>query len=207
MNSKLLETSYLIHKPVNITQTEDKVISELLSGPYFPWYWQEKQTLNNDETVKLALPAELRETIQFYNGPLMAHSLIYRAENENIKYTERPDKDISPYCGLFMEIFHRFTVENNIKYTNIFRAALNLTWHTGNLHTAPHVDHTWSHKNFIMYLTDCEDSETIIWSSNFLESYYIPCIKYTAAAFDQQWHAHRYPPLKTRRMVLVVTYI
>jgi hypothetical protein len=106
-----------------------------------------------------------------------------------------------------MEIFHRFTVENNIKYTNIFRAALNLTWHTGNLHTAPHVDHIWPHKNFIMYLTDCEDSETIIWSSNFLESYYIPCIKYTAVTFNQQWHAHRYPPLKTRRMALVVTYI
>jgi len=98
-------------------------------------------------------------------------------------------------------------VNNDLKYRNIFRANLNLTWNCSKLHSAPHLDHTWPHKNFIMYLTSCEQAETIVWPDDFLTSYMIPCKEYTAVTFDQHWHAQRYPTQGSKRIVLVITYI
>jgi len=188
--------------PVMVTARECEFIEQYVLGPHFPWFWQDRQTFNDEEGI----PDELKAYIKCYNGPFLSHTLLHRVEDENVKHTGRPPKDISTHFEFFLEIFHRFMANNNLTYSNIFRANLNLTWHSSHLHSAPHLDHHWPHKNFIMYLTTCDQGQTIIWPDNFLTSYMIPCKKYTAVTFNQHWHAQRYPAQGSKRVVLVITY-
>jgi len=203
ISDSMLTNSNIIHAPVRIFPREVEFIDQYVLGPYFPWFWQDHQTFNDDPN----LPLVVKEKTKFYNGPFLSHTLLHRNEDENIKHTERDSKDISTHFEFFLEIFHRFMADNNLKYNNIFRANLNLTWHASDLHSAPHLDHTWPHNNFVMYLTTCDEGHTIIWSDDFSTSYTIPCEKYTAVTFKQQWHAQQYPVQGSKRAVLVVTYI
>jgi len=207
MNKNWLKNSIITHSPVTIYPSEKQVIDNVFLGPNFPWYWHDIQTTDPREVTLSVVPEHRRSEIDFYNGPFLSHILLLRTEIENVKHTERPSSDINKYWEFFLEIFHRFMTENGLKYTNIFRANLNLTWYNGDLYTAPHLDHTWPHNNFIMYLSECQGGETIIWSDDFSKMYEISPIQYSAVTFKQQYHAHRYPKPGDRRLVFVVTYI
>jgi hypothetical protein len=193
--------------PVTIYQNEHDHIEKFVMGPTFPWYWQNQQTFNTEEFYNENLPEWLLPHLTHYNAPFLSHTLLRRSDDENVNHLERHASDFSPHYEFFMEIFHRFTVEQGIPYRKIFRANLNLNWYNGDYHTEPHYDHAWPHHNFIMYLTSCEHGQTILWPPDFLTSYLVPCEQYTAVAFRQQWHAHRYPAQGDKRIVFVVTYI
>jgi hypothetical protein len=197
----------IVHAPITVYPREQEFIDQFIFGVYFNWFWQERQTLLPKEKVLEDLPKELREYTDFYNGPFLSHTLLPRNEDENISHLNCESKVISPYFEFFIEIFNRFMHDQGLKFSKIFRANLNLSWHNGNCHTAPHLDHKWPHKNFIMYLNSCDRGETIVWPNDFLTSYFFPCKKNTAVTFKQQWHAHRYPTPGSRRMAFVVTYI
>lgn len=189
--------------PVDVNLREREFIENHVLGPYFPWFWQERQTYGDEDDI----PENIKPYIKSHNGQFLSHTLLFRTEIESTKYNERPSNEISPHFEFFLELFNRFMMANNLKYKNIFRANLNLTWHNGNLHTAPHLDHHWPHNNFVMYLTSCDQGQTVIWPDDFSTSYLIPCIQYTAVSFKQHWHAQRYPVPGSRRLVFVLTYI
>jgi hypothetical protein len=197
----------IIHAPVTVYPAEREHIEKFVMGTKFPWFWQNQQTFNSEEFHNEHLPEWLRPLLAHYNGPFLSHTLLRRSEDENEGHLDRGAGDFSVHYEFFIELFHRFTVEQGIKYTKIFRANLNLNWYNGEEHTEPHYDHEWPHNNFIMYLNTCEHGQTIIWPNDFNASYMIPCEKYTAVAFKQQWHGHRYPSPGSRRIVFVVTYI
>jgi len=207
MAEKWSINSVLTHAPVTIYPSEKQVIDNVFLGPHFPWFWHDIQTTDPKEVTLAAVPEHIRNYFDFYNGPFLSHILLSRTEIEHVQHNSRSAADISTYWEFFLEIFHRYMTENGLKYTNIFRANLNLTWYNGNLHTAPHLDHTWPHHNFIMYLSECEQGETLVWSDDFSTTYIIPPIQYSAVTFKQQYHAHRYPSPGSRRLVFVVTYI
>lgn len=204
-NSNFLDN--IVHAPVTVYPREREFIENFVFGAYFNWFWQDRQTTSTKEQVIADLPEQLRPHVDFYNGPFLHHTLLHRTEVENVSHLERPAKEISPYFEMFLEIFHRFMTENNLKYSKIYRASLNLTWYNGDCHTAPHLDHDWPHHNFIMYLNTCENGQTIVWPEDFSTSYMFPCEQYTAVTFKQQWHAHRYPSLGYKRIAFVITYI
>ena len=191
------------NKPIDVNDREKDFIENFVLGPNFPWFWQDKQTFGD----KSGIPDYIKPYMQCDNGSFLSHTLLHRTEDESVKHTERPLNQYSTYYEFFLELFHRFMRENDLKYKNIFRANLNLSWHNSKLHTAPHLDHHWPHNNFIMYLTSCNQGHTIVWPDDFSYSYMIPCIQYTAATFKQHWHAQQYPSPGTKRLVLVVTYI
>jgi hypothetical protein len=203
MNPDLKINSKIIHAPVSINLRQKDFIDNFIMGPHFPWFYQNQQTFGDEESI----PVQIKPYLQHHNGPFLSHTLLYRTEDETIKHTERPAKEISSHFEFFLEIFHRFMTENQLHYTNIFRANLNLTWHCSQYHSSPHLDHTWPHKNFILYLTDSRQGHTIIWPDDFSASYMIPCVKFTATTFDQHWHAQKYPEQNIKRVVLVITYI
>jgi hypothetical protein len=192
----------VVHSPVTIYKSEHDFIQNIVSGTGFPWFWQGQQTFDDAEENVL-LPKDMR----YFNGPYLSHVLLRRTEEEDVSHLTRSPKDFSEHYEFFIEIFHRWIVEHDLKYTKIFRANLNLNWYNGDLHTEPHLDHSWDHNNFIMYLDTCDNAETLLWSDNFSEMYAIPCVRYTAVSFKSSWHAHKYPPLGQRRLVFVVTYI
>lgn len=193
----------ILHAPIEINAREQEFIENYILGAHFPWFWQDKQTFGDEE----AIPKNVRPYVNSYNGQFLSHTLLFRTEVETVKHTERPSHEISTHFEFFLELFNRFMVKNNLKYSNIFRANLNLTWHNSNLHTAPHFDHHWPHHNFIMYLTTCEQAHTVIWPDDFSTTYLVPCIEYTAVTFRQLWHAQRYPKPGDKRAALVITYI
>ncbi len=194
----------MIYAPVKLYSTEVKFIEEKVMGTFFPWYYIENQTFNESKNY---LEESIRQFISYTNPPYLSHILLPRSEDESITNLNRSAKDFSGYYEFFIEIFHRFLADNNQSYSKIYRANLNLTWHNGIGHSEPHVDHSWKHKNFIMYLNSCQGGETIVWPDDFSTSYMIPCQQYHAVSFDAQWHAHRFPEQGNRRVVFVVTYI
>jgi hypothetical protein len=203
MSEQHLADSFIYQAPVNINLREQEFIDQVILGTKFPWFWQDRQTFGDEDDI----PEAIKKYTDCYNGQFLSHTLLHRTEIETVKHTERPIHEVSQHFEFFLELFHRCMIENNLKYKNIFRANLNLTWNGSNLHSAPHLDHHWPHNNFIMYLTTCDQAQTIVWPENFSTSYMIPCVKNTAAIFKNQWHAQRYPAPGSRRVVLVITYI
>jgi hypothetical protein len=193
----------ILHAPVDVNLREREFIENHILGPYFPWFWQERQTYGDEDDI----PEQIKPHIKSYNGQFLSHTLLFRTEIESVKYNERPSSEVSPHFEFFLELFNRFMTTHGLKYKNIFRANLNLTWHNSDLHSAPHLDHHWPHNNFLMYLTSCDQGQTIIWPDGFSTSYLIPCVQYTAVNFKQHWHAQRYPAPGSRRLVFVLTYI
>ena len=197
----------IINTPVTVFPQEHNFIENFVMGGKFPWFWKAGQMFNTDFFYNHHLPDWFRPHLSHYNPQFFSHSLLRIAEDMNQSHLNRGPNDFSPYYEFFIEIFHRFMTENNLKYTKIFRANLNLNWYNNINHTEPHRDHSWPHHNFIMYLNTCENGETLIWPDDFSATYFVPCNQYTAVTFKQQWHAHRFPKPGTRRVVFVVTYI
>jgi len=193
----------IICAPVTLYPQEQEIIETTILGQMFPWYYIGKQTMNKSLDY---IPEAVRPHFKIVNPPFLSYSLLMRTEEEHVDHTTRPLNHYSYYYEFFIEIFHRFMVEQGLTYKKIFRANLNLVWYNGTEHSEPHRDHEWPHYNFIMYLNTCNQGQTIIWPDDFSTSYMIPCEQYTAVTFREMWHAHRFPPIGTRRVVFVVTY-
>ena len=195
----------IIYEPVRLYPQEQKYIEENVLGTYFPWFFIENQTFDNNFDV---IPTDVKQFVSYTNSSYLSHVLLARSDLENVTISERPAKDFSRHYEFFIEIFHRFMQDNKQPYSKIFRANLNLSWCNGKNHTEPHFDHHWPHKNFIMYLNDCDPGhgQTIIWQKDFLTSYIIPCKKYHAVMFNSELHGHRFPSKGNRRVVFVVTF-
>jgi hypothetical protein len=197
----------VIHKPVTVYPQEKDFIESVVLCGKFPWFWKSEQKFDTEFFYNKHFPDWFRPHLEQYNPQFFSHSLLPVAKNSEQSHINRHPNELSPYYEFFLEIFHRFMAENDLKYSKIYRAALNFNWHNDLSHTEPHVDHAWPHCNFIMYLNTCDDGQTLIWPEDFSNTTFIPCEEYTAVAFKQQWHAHRYPKPGQRRVVFVVTYI
>ena len=193
----------VIESPVRLNENQVSFIQDVILSVKFPWFYIPQQTFYDNPTF---IPEHLRNYIKFVNSPFLGHILLARS-NGPISQHDRVTREFSEYYEFFFEIFHTWTKDNNIKYNKIFRANLNLTWYNGDLHTEPHLDHEWSHNNFIMYLTDFDEGQTILFSDDFETYYPIEGKKYHAVAFRQRYHAHRFPKIGQRRVVFVVTFI
>ena len=197
----------IVHTTVRISDQEKAFIEQVVMGVKFPWFWQAAQDFNTAFFHNQHLPEWFNKDLDHYNSAFFGHTLMRRSRDGGESHLTRSADDFSVYYEFFIELFHRWMRDNGIGYTRIFRANLNLNWHNTGRHTEPHVDHEWPHHNFIMYLNDCDAGETVLWPDDFSASYLIPPKSYTALAFKQQWHAHRYPAAEQRRIVFVVTYI
>ena len=193
----------ITYKPIKLSEHELGIIENDILGYYFPWYYISKQTtyIYQDH-----VPSEIRDG-EYVNGPFLSHSLLRRTEEEHIKHTERPLSHYSEgYYEFFISIFDRFMKENGLTYSNIFRANLNCNWYNGEgAVTVPHEDHTWPHYNWLLYLTDNPGAPTLIWHDNkWLE---LPAEKFMVSNFKGCYHAHKYPSVCERRVVVVITYV
>ena len=198
---KLPETT--TYSPILLNDEEKGIIENDILGYYFPWYYISKQTTY---IYKDVVPKEIRDG-EYVNGPFLSHSLLRRTEEEHIKHTERPiDHYSDGYYEFFVSIFHRWMQSNNLEYSNIFRANLNCNWYNGeDAVTVPHEDHTWPHYNWILYLTDNPGAPTLIWHENKWKEQ--PAEKYMVTNFEGCYHAHKYPKVGERRVVVVITYV
>jgi len=180
------------------------IIENDVLGYHFPWYYVSKQTTyippeNTPEKIKQG---------SYVNGPFLSHALLRRTEEEHVKHTDRPTDHFSEgYAEFFFEIFHNWMSQNNKSYHNIFRANVNCNWYNGeNAITVPHEDHTWHHYNWLLYLTDNPTAPTLVWNEEINDWNELPAQKWQVSQFKGCYHAHKYPSLHERRVVVVFTY-
>jgi len=183
----------IIQAPCLLTVHEQDFINQEVFGLRFPWF---RVPYSTTEAV------DPRVKGRCYNVPFFSHILMERSGNPDFNGTI-----ISTAFDPFQQIFDRWTREQNIEYSRIYRASVN--WTTGNNiadHSVPHYDHTFNHKNWIMYLNTVEGAPTVMFDNEYNHVDSIPCIANTAATFENQLHAVGFHTSVEHRMVVVFTY-
>lgn len=179
--------------PVNMeTKDHAHVDQHVLGGP-MPWFFNATQTplIETDYLVPQAAAT-------FF----WSHTMCLFDEKDNAT------KMVSDEFHFFHRKFKEWHEENNIKYTEIFRACINLNVHFPVDYSVPHVDHFFPHQNWLWYLETVEDAQTLLFDDDLNISLEVDCVKDTAVSFDGSIrHAHRYPPIGRTRRIVVFTYI
>ena len=134
---------------------------------------------------------------------ILTHIIKHRVESINIG---DPEFNSSFYPDA-LNIVNSFFNKNKIKFKKILRIAFNLTYNNGFDKCGIHEDHSYPHKQLIIYLNDVLDknSKTIILDKNKKKFKEINPEKYKGVCFDSHLHYH-YFPKKGKRIVLVTTF-
>ncbi len=129
--------------------------------------------------------------------PILAHTCKRRNEEWNT-----PNKEV------FINILNSFCSKNKIKYKDIIRCSVNLTFYTGVDAAGIHVDHPGKkHSQLIIYCNDPEDKKsfTVICNKNKKQIKKIKPEQFKGIYFGDNPHYHFYPK-KGFRVVLVYTF-
>jgi len=175
----------LIFEKQYIPNAEELGFFDYITTNNFPWYYNETEI--EDATVKY---------------PFFSHVIV----NRPVDGIPKRGSINSQYFPLLFNIFDKFCNKNGIKYKDICRISLNFNFHQDALHTNIHVDHTFEHKNFIMYLSECS-GDTIIFDDQEQIIASISPELYKVLIFDGLKHAAGFCKPNERRIVLVITFL
>ena len=118
----------------------DKLKSAIL-GESFPWFWTSNTTFSD---------------VGDFN--FFSHVLLERPGATSIY--PRPSSD---YLPLAEAVFKEICVSENITPNVLYRANVNLVLPSTNRNPSVlHKDHDFSHKNMVVYLTDCNGGPTMV---------------------------------------------
>jgi len=129
--------------------------------------------------------------------PILAHTCKRRNEEWNT-----PNKEV------FINILNSFCFKHKIKYKDIIRCSVNLTFYTGVDAAGIHVDHPGKkHSQLIVYCNDPEDKKsfTVICNKKKKPIKKIKPEQFKGIYFGDNPHYHFYPK-KGFRVVLVYTF-
>jgi len=137
-------------------------------------------------------------TLEDDSIPILAHT----CKRRDSKEWNTPNKK------MFIEILDSFCSKNKIKYKNIFRCAVNLTFYPGVSTAGIHVDHPGvEHKQLLIYCNDPEDKKsfTVICNKKKKPIKKIKPEQFKGVYFGDNPHYHFYPK-KGLRVALVYTF-
>lgn len=168
-----------IIEDINFLNEEQKSkINSLFENQITPFYLSKDAAFKND------------------GGFHFIHHVIHR---------DRPNELNSDLKDFFVEILNSFCKKNNIKYKNIFRSAINITFNNGAVYKCPvHVDHPFKHKQLLIYLND-SIGDTVILNKKNEPVKIIEPLKFKGIFFESSPHFH-YFPIKGIRIVSVTTF-
>jgi hypothetical protein len=112
----------------------------------------------------------------------------------------------SEYYDICYSIFKGFCDQNNITVNNVFRASVNHTGHSPDKMNEIHLDHEYSHNNFIMYLNDFTGGSTYLFDDDHNMIKEIAPSKNKVVVFGGFPHAHGFCSPDERRVSLVFTF-
>jgi hypothetical protein len=140
-----------------------------------------------------------------YKFPAFVHTLLKRPK-DNLE-----QKINSNYYYMFLDILNSFCEINNLHYTKVYRAAINLSYYYNDLekYQDPHTDHDFPHKVFLIYLNNFNDGHTYLFEKNnnkFDEKTIITSKKNKIVCFDGNiYHTAGFCKPGERRVVCVMT--
>lgn len=140
-----------------------------------------------------------------YNDGCDFLSHIVKRRHEDIK--EGESEYNSSWHPQVCDILYSFLNKNKIKFKKILRIAFNLTFNNGHIKCDLHEDHSYPHKQIIIYLNNPLDKEskTVILDKNKKVFKEIKPEQYKAVCFDSHLHYHFFPK-KGKRVVLIATF-
>jgi len=107
---------------------------------------------------------------------------------------------------LAKDIFINYCKQNNIKYTKIYRCAINVCFPLNKIKTCNiHTDHTFDYKHLLIYLNDSDGETVLLEDDKETEKIRITPEKYKGVMFNKCWHYHVLPTTLDRK-VLVYTF-
>lgn len=169
----------------NFMLDKDKEFIEkkIFESQNFPFYFQPFQTM-------------------FDKKPVFVHQILRRPEKRN------PDEIFnSPYKDNFISILNSFCKNNNLKYNEMLRCAINISFWNEDQKCEIHHDHTFPHCQLLICLNDTDpNSETVILDDDKkTELLRVKPKKYKGIYFENKPHYHYYPRSGYRSM-LVYTF-
>lgn len=163
-------------------------LKNIILGEEFPWFFMVD-----------AVKGEYRHgQMGVNNFPFFSHVLLDRP-GDNKAYAV-PVSNVLP---LAERVFREICEERKISYKVLYRVNANMTLPsvTGNCQPSPlHLDHSFPHKNMLVYLTDCNGGPTMVRGQ---DDYYG---KEDDVYVFEGLHQHKLPT-SNRRIVLVYTFI
>jgi hypothetical protein len=168
-----------------LNEENKKFINETILGPFFAYFRQGFSTYDKDN-----------------KDSIFTHIILARPEH-------RIDKNQinSDYYFDIIKILNSFLQKNNIEYTEFLRICVNLTFNNGVEKCPIHFDHSFEHKQIIIYLNDILDknAKTIILDKNEKIIKEIEPEQYKGICFDKLPHYHFYPKIG-ERITLIATF-
>ncbi len=154
----------------------------ILRDTKFKWIWYGNTTpeLNEDGYDNFGFYLH-----PFLTRPTPLAKCYSEPSSDYILYANNVVAEIMDFNGIDPKVFYRICA-NCVHPTE-----------TGN-YSVPHVDHEFPHKNFLIYLTDPQDGDTVVDGEKYLGE------EDDVIIFEGK-HYHR-PPSKGRRIVLIATY-
>jgi hypothetical protein len=153
-----------------------KIKNEIINNDYFPFYWNDNQTKND-------------------NLPFLSHILLDR----------RNSKIQSGLYYFFEKILIKFCEKHKINLNKIFRGAINLTYPLNVKKGKLHVDHEFSHKQLIIYLNESNGGDTLLYNNNKKLIKRIEPKEFKIICFENCLHTLTYPK-SGRRVICIMTF-
>ena len=161
---------------------EQQRILSMAEGDDFPWYFQESTDPKYMVFCHVLMkrnPQDLPET-----GVINSH--MYE---------------------LFKTVFDAVCKEHNVTYTKVLRAAINNVGHYPDLMGDIHNDHSFPHKNFILYLNDFTGAPTYFFDDSKNLVYKSTPGRNRGIFFNGQFHASGFCAPYEHRIAMVFTFI
>ena len=172
-----------IENPNSINYTN---LKQTITSSYFPWHWVDSST------------TELHDSTMYESFGYYSHCFLGApgGADQKILYSHPNSNFLGQVHDVIVEILNC----NNIYPQVIFRLQANCVHPTKNgKPSVPHRDHTFPHKNILIYLTDTYCGDTIVEGKKYSGK------ENSSIVFEGE-HYHL-PPNEGRRVVLVGTFL
>tara|TARA_B100000900_G_scaffold414455_1_gene441139 strand:+ start:694 stop:1227 length:534 start_codon:yes stop_codon:yes gene_type:complete len=166
-----------------LSKQNKKFIDIILNHSIFPFYFNKKTVTGPKEDY------------------IFSHVLINRYEDREER--NFPYKN-SKFADEAIDILNNFCKKNKLKYSEIFRAAVNFTVNNNTKQCGWHKDHFFEHRQLIVYLNDADPNSTTLLKVN-NKIIKIKPEKYKGVCFNNVEHGLIFPK-KGYRVALIFTF-
>jgi len=167
-------------------KTEDYLgLKELILSEHFPWF-------HYNETLEPGSDLE-----EYEDSPFLSHGFLIRPGVDGNYYSRANSQNLNQ----LQQVFKQICFVNGLDPKIVYRMNANYTTPTEkNLPSPPHVDHDYPHKNMLIYLTPTNGGNTIVDGEEIVTE------EDDVIVFDGSLKHCARPPVKKRRVVLIITY-
>ena len=160
-----------------LNENDKQYIETVVLGEHISFFWAENQAENDSK-------------------PYLYHTLIHR----------KTQQIHSDYANFFKDLVKKFAIKHKLECRVFLRGCINLSFPMKGKGT-PHRDHTFPHRQVIIYLNKSKGGSTVILSDKHKILKTIAPKQFKMISFDGKYPHYQNYPKDGRRVVAVLTFI